>query len=79
MKAYKIHDDIVAAHNPSQAITTWAEHFEERIEAAGPVAEIDPTTYIVAYEQEDGTFENGPLTEMMPAEEPQVLLTEGEW
>jgi hypothetical protein len=76
MKAYKIEDDIVAAHTRKQALQTWANLFEENAADARSVEEIDPATFMVNYEQDDGTFKEGPLAAMMPTDnEPIVLIT----
>lgn len=75
MKAYKIKDDIVAAHNEAEAIITWAEHFEVEIQTSGPAEEVDPATYIVSYEQEDGSFEDGPLSHLFyEGQTPEVII-----
>lgn len=79
MKAYKIEEDIVAAHDEKQALQTWANLFEENPADARGVEEIDPATFHVNYEQNDGTFKEGPLAAMMPTDnEPIVLITHDE-
>lgn len=75
MKAYKIKDDIVAAHNEEQALETWAAHFGEDPKAAGPCEEIDPATYMVSYEQDDGSYKDGPLSDAMPTDNPEIVCT----
>lgn len=79
MKAYRIQNDIVAAHNEPQAIGTWAHHFGKDWRTAGPAEEVNPAEVEVQYEQRDGSFQPGPLTEMMPDDnaDPEVLI-EGE-
>jgi hypothetical protein len=74
MKAYKIKTDIVAAHSEQQAVSTWAEHFDEDPKAAGPCEEINPDTFPVSYEQEDGSFKDGMLADSMPDKEPMVVI-----
>ncbi len=74
MKAFKIQDDIVAAFSVEQAIEIWAEHFGVEADTAGPVEELNPATFLVAYEQDDGSFDDGTLADMMPETEPCVLI-----
>jgi hypothetical protein len=74
MKAYKIQDDIVAAHNEEQAVGTWMDYFSEDAKSAGPIEEIDPLTYMINFEQNDGSFELGPLADIMPEHDPEVII-----
>lgn len=75
MKAYKIKDDIVAAHNEAEAIITWAEHFEVEIAASGPAEELDLATYTIGYEQDDGSFKEGPLSDLLyDGMAPEVII-----
>ena len=76
MKAYKIEDDIVAANTEAEAVHEWCKLFEECEQDIRSVEEIDPEKFMVNYEQDDGTFEPGPLAHMMPDDdEPIVLIT----
>lgn len=74
MKTFKIKSDIVAAHGEAEAIKTWAAHFGEDPAAAGPIEEIDASTYMVSYEQEDGSFSPGPLSDMIPNDTEEAFV-----
>lgn len=75
MRAYKIGNDIVAADNPAKAITTWADHFSQVMASAPHAFEVDPDTFAIDIENEDGTTRPGFLREIMPAEcRAEVLL-----
>jgi hypothetical protein len=78
MKAYKIQDTIVAAHDEQEAIATWAKYFDEAPEDACPLKEVDPATFEVNYELDDGSWMPGPLMHLMPEKEPGVIL-DGEY
>lgn len=79
MKAYRIQNDIVAAHNEEQAIGTWAAHFKKDPKTAGPVEEVNPAEIEVQFERTEGEWEAGALAEIMPEADgaPEVLI-EGE-
>ena len=79
MKAFKIKSDIVAAPDEQAALKEWIAEFGECRGGAGPVEELNPATYLVHYEQDDGSFEPGPLSHMMPNNEIPVVLIEGEY
>lgn len=75
MKAYRIRDDYVAAHNEPQAIGTWAANFDVDPKTAGVVEEVNPNEVVVHFEQQDGTFQPGTLTEIMPLDgNPEVVI-----
>lgn len=66
MKAYRIQNDIVAAHNEPQAIGTWAAHYDVDPKEAGPVEEVNPAEVPMQFEQLDGSFQDGTVAEIMP-------------
>ena len=74
MKAYKIDDDIVAAHDENEAKQTWANLFQENPADIRSIEEINPATFMVNYEQDDGTFKEGPLADMMPTDDEAIVL-----
>jgi sulfite reductase alpha subunit-like flavoprotein len=74
MKAYRIRDVIVAAHNEPQAVGTWAAHFDEDPKDAGRIQEIDPAKEVIHFEQDDGSYEPGTLSEIMPENDPEVVI-----
>lgn len=75
MKAFRIHNDIIAAADEQQAIRTWAEYYERPAVQAGPVEDIDPAELEIQIENEDGSYRAGKLAECMPpdADGPQFV------
>lgn len=75
MKAFRIHNDVIAAGDEQEAIRTWAEYYERPAVQAGPVEEIDPNALQIQIENEGGTWRSGKLAEVMPAtgEPPQIV------
>lgn len=79
MKAFRIHNDIVAAVDEQEAIRTWAQYYERSATQAGPVEDINPAEMEIQIENEDGTFRDGKLAEVMPADgEPPQFVAFGE-
>lgn len=75
MKAFRIHNDIVAARDEQEAIRTWAEYYERPAAQSGPVEEINPAEVACQIEEEDGSFREGTLAEVMPADDagPEIV------
>lgn len=78
MKAYRIpyqmEDYIVAAPDDLQAVATLAAHVEDDATACGPAELVDPAKVSVYIEQDDGSFKDGTLAEVMPEKgEPMVV------
>jgi hypothetical protein len=65
MKTYRIQNDIVAAHDEQEAIATWAEHYAVEPGTAGPVEEVDPHGFPISIEEEDGSYRDGTLIEVL--------------
>ncbi len=79
MKAFRIHNDIVASADEQEAIRTWAQYYERPAQQAGPVEEIEPASLVIQIENEDGTWRSGTLAEAMPgAGEPPQFVAFGE-
>ena len=79
MKAFRIHNDIVAASDEQEAIRTWAEYYERPAVQSGPVEEINPAELEIQIENEDETWRTGALAEIMPpAGSPPEIIARGE-
>jgi hypothetical protein len=79
VKAFRIHNDVIAADDEQEAIGTWAQYYERPAAEAGPVEEINPAEMEIQIENEDGTWRDGSLAEVMPADgEPPQFVAWGE-
>lgn len=75
MKAFRIHNDMIAARDEQEAIRTWAQYYERPAVQAGPVEEVNPAEVPVQIEDEKGNWRDGTLAELMPsdADGPQIV------
>lgn len=78
MNAYRIQNDLVAARDEQEAIAAWAKHYDVDPQSAGPVEQIDPSTFIISVENEDGTWRDAPVAEVMPTAGEACLVAFGE-
>lgn len=77
MKPYRIGNDIVAARDAQEALACWAKHYRIPVAEAGPAEEVS-TDLEISVEQEDGSFRDGTLADVMPDEGEAEIVCIGE-